>query len=304
MLKTKERPKGPQSLQDRFRAISASVDWITLTASSHGCGEGLYAKGNALLREHERIGDRPVPWQMKGYRGWAAVGVRLGSRATGAILSMSGPECSENWRDSLVAAENCSRLDLAVDVNCDPIVPHLASHIYKELGHRRLRAGRPVTARLIMGSDGGSTVYIGSRASERFGRLYDKGVEQQTNPPGHWWRWELELKGKAAQREAIALVNAESEPDRALHVVAEYFEARTGYAPAQCGPLVKCLERREPTSTAKKLLWLSSQVRPTVQELIGIVGPARVLETLGLRQSAVSSCEQTLTGADYASSSR
>jgi hypothetical protein len=49
------------------------------------------------------------------------------------------------------------------------------------------------------GSMTGETLYCGSRESERYLRIYDKGLEQNSALPGEWIRIELEIKGKRAK---------------------------------------------------------------------------------------------------------
>lgn len=44
----------------------------------------------------------------------------------------------------------------------------------------------------------GETLYLGSRASERFVRFYDKGLETKTCQRGEWVRWEASFKGKTS----------------------------------------------------------------------------------------------------------
>jgi len=280
------------------------VDWCTLTASEKGRGSDLWAIGDRLLSEHAGKGDSPVPWQMKGYRGWSATGLRVGSRPSGCILSMSGTECGKNWRDGLRAAENCSRLDLAVDSHFDPVHASLSGDVYREVGHRPSRTGRPVSSRLILGSDGGSTVYIGSRVSEWFGRLYDKGIEQGTHRRGFWWRWELELKGGAALRCANRLESIENECHPLQRIVATWFRDRSGYSFAPLADLAIGNGKPEPTSTDRQLHWLSAQVRPTVQHLLATVGTAKVLDALGLHPQSAVDPTLTQTEYSYASSSR
>lgn len=59
----------------------------------------------------------------------------------------------------------------------------------------------------IASSDGGRTVYIGSRSSERFIRVYDKGIESGIG--GDWIRAEVETKGDSANIIAKMLVDGQ-----------------------------------------------------------------------------------------------
>jgi hypothetical protein len=282
--KTEPRRKGPSGA---LRPFACGIDWITCTATDSGSGGELWAFGDSLIRQDDAIDDTPVPWQMKGYRGWHTSHTRLGSRPGSVLLSLSGQKSVDNWRNALATAENCSRLDCAVDVTSDPPMPTLAGDIYRDMGHRPLRNGRPSTSRLILGSDGGSTVYIGSRQSEFFGRVYDKGVEQQTHSRGQWWRWELEVKGDSAYRVAHRLLEADVESAAIGSIVGDWFRERSGWClPFPSAPAISN-GGLEPTSTDRKLLWLSRQVRPTVIELLRRREAREILIALGLPQSEV-----------------
>lgn len=93
---------------------------------------------------------------------------------------------------------NVTRIDLAIDLfdceaypvdilhawECDQFMTTAQSVTLIEKKRRKKSAG--------------STVYIGSRDSERFVRAYDKGKEQKTDLD--WIRVELEMKGKRAMQ--------------------------------------------------------------------------------------------------------
>lgn len=81
-----------------------------------------------------------------------------------------------------------------IDIACD-----LHGYINLEMLYKFAKSGDAVTlARQVahIRSNSGETVYIGSRASEKYLRLYDKGAEQRARE--HWFRAELECKGEYA----------------------------------------------------------------------------------------------------------
>jgi len=260
---------------------------LTCTAKRDGSSEALYAVGERILTDNDAVGYQPARWQANGYRGWHSDGIRCGVRHDGTLVSLSGLKCREEWKEALTAAEHCSRLDVAVDVHLDAKVPTLTRDCYESLFHVPPGNGRPAKRSLILNSDGGSTLYIGSRVSDRFARLYDKGIEQRTLAAGKWWRFELELKGARAEQMSAGLLSAIAYRATCVATVAEYFQLRAGLLiPFEPGALI-CNEGREPTTDARRLHWLSHQVRGTVLELTRSVGLPRVLGALGIPQSAV-----------------
>jgi hypothetical protein len=88
-----------------------------------------------------------------------------------------------------------SRMDYALDLYDAPVT---ISDIYDQLKDGRISCpSKNVT--LIQSGNGlyeGKTIYVGSRQSERYLRIYDKGVEQNSAVSGQWIRIELEVKGK------------------------------------------------------------------------------------------------------------
>lgn len=92
-----------------------------------------------------------------------------------------------------------TRLDLAVDLIEEvsvPVLRALALHSMNDGAIRKRKWSE------IVNSEGGNTFYIGSRSSDLFGRLYDKGAQQGTHDIGIWTRVEFELKGDIGQNVA------------------------------------------------------------------------------------------------------
>jgi len=93
-----------------------------------------------------------------------------------------------------------SRIDIAWDIHDGLLVSDLADAVE--------RGALVTSARgwsLLTGTSG-STLYIGSRASERYLRCYDKRAEQGLTSGPAWTRLELECKGHQAAAIAGALV--------------------------------------------------------------------------------------------------
>ena len=100
----------------------------------------------------------------------------------------------------MINAIRPARVDLAVDSDQDFAADFAAE----------LEKGAIVTKAsawsVIRSNKGGLTAYVGSRSSDRFLRVYNKGVEQGLSDLA-WTRIELENKGAAAI-EAKGLINA------------------------------------------------------------------------------------------------
>jgi hypothetical protein len=85
----------------------------------------------------------------------------------------------------------CTRFDLAVDIDDRFLPPHW--EINGEIISMHATTKKTVTS----DSDGGFTIYVGSRQSDKMLRLYDKGAEQGQQPE-QCYRLELEIKSGQA----------------------------------------------------------------------------------------------------------
>lgn len=272
----------------KCKVSGASVDWLTVTSSPGDKADSLWKLGNRVLNRGQREGQYTTRWHANGYSGHAQPHCSFGSREDGTCLVLRSFEAADHWKEALSAAENCSRLDLAVDCQLKLPVTSLASQIYRDVAHVPPMNGRPPQRRLIVSGEGGSTVYIGSRASEQMGRVYDKGVEQKALPAGLWWRWEVEYKGSRSYAIANTLPAIELCEVFIMATVATWFRQRSLHSFTSSTVGIVCNGPREPSSAEQSLQWLARGVRPTVQRLVDLVGRERVLSALGLTpQSAV-----------------
>jgi DNA relaxase NicK len=179
-------------------------------------------------------------------------------------------------------------------------VTTLSREIYRDVAHVRPVNGRPPTRSLILSGDGGSTVYIGARSSEQYGRVYDKGVQSRTREKGFWWRWEVEFKGELSYLYANQLLQVDDRPGLISSKVAHWFRTRCTHSyTASC--IASCVQHSiTKPSLERKLLWLSESVRPTVCLLADKVGRDRVLFALGLLPQSVVERERLPTTSEVA----
>jgi len=157
-----------------------------------------------------------------------------------------------------------SRIDLALDVLgqvADPMDIARAFEADELLTEARTML--PMDGK-IRGADGlksaGATVYIGSRSSERFLRVYDKAAEQGL-PALKWTRIELVLGGEVAAAYA-PLITEDTLGQLVRSAIKRFCEAPTvpWYVGALAGQLMPlpALPRKDPN----RKRWLLDQVLP------------------------------------------
>jgi len=260
--------------------LAVSVDYLTAVTKSSE------ATATILHQLYQELGPDQLhtyvwkPWGFKGFRGRSTEGVRYGVRGDEGIVILSGGRAGAHWREIAGLADNITRIDLALTVAFDDARPTLALEFYqraKEEGNANY--GYVTTTR------GGSTLYVGSRTSQFFGRLYDKSAEQGL-VSGLVWRWEVEVK-KPKSGLAVATLIDQDDPKNWIHnYIHQWYTMRGIDCPEpgtyrdtalEVGAIVK--------TTDKTIAWLSSQVRPAVHKLINAGLRDQVQKALGLNIS-------------------
>lgn len=260
------------SLPKRVRLVgtSVAVDWITVTAKSADSRRYMWDEQTETRLELFEEGSDFRPWKFCGYDGIASTHFRWGTRIDSDIVMLSGPAAAAYWYRFGILASNCSRLDLAVTVETGRCYAALLRHYYDEW--RRIEGPRNKTVTLLNNSDGGKTLYVGSRASREFGRVYDKGAEVGDPLKMHrLWRYEVELKEQASRVALAALVSAYQQndfPQVIQPTVYQWFDKRS-IPPIfeKRGEALTLEMEANVTNDEVSLHWISTQVRPTVKRL-------------------------------------
>jgi DNA relaxase NicK len=267
---------------DSGKIVRAGVDWLTTTTTTPASSETLWKFAVQSLTVGLPEGEHPARWHAHGYEGWSVEGLSFGARSDGVLVRLSGQKACNEWRAALAAADNVTRLDLAVDLEFQAPMPALARNLYRDTGHKSSRNGRPFNRSLVISSDGGTTCYLGSRSSDYFGRCYDKGVEQKAASPGKLWRYELEVKGDPAFQFASQLATTEDERAKLVATTMEWFRSRGARVQLSWIPFNTCSVKLADATPSKRIQWLARCVRPTAVELSDELGRERVLGILGL----------------------
>jgi hypothetical protein len=266
------------------RLRSAGIDWLTCTSDKDSVGLAWFEIFNALAGE-------PKDWANPWYSGKADDHLRWGyNPKIGYVLIVSGEMSEVVWARTVPIERKVTRIDVQVTVELQEPNLKLAKDGYSDNATSNFRKYG-----LIQNSRNGQTLYVGSRTSAQFGRLYDKGVESTLADPGKLWRYEVELKKPVANSVAKQLASWCDSNSGELHYaivpfVFDWFLHR-GVGPVFTrdgeNNIVVEVGRRV-TSDEKKLEWLRTQIRPTVQYLLGRGKADLLSEALGCRVEQLS----------------
>jgi len=231
-------------------------------------------------------GDWVKPWAWQGYVGYSCGPCQVGERPDGTIVRLSSKAAHDWLQSGFPAGHNVSRIDVAMTVwGVSDQSVQIALHSAEAEAERKTLQSRPFKVRLIDGKGDGDTLYVGSRSSDLFVRIYDKEREQKDDE--QWksaLRYECECKEDMAKRVYERCVFG-------------------GYSAANCAQvLIGLLARRgilpvdargvrgahiPPTNIPKSsvessLSWLEEQVSPTVRKLIAAGYEREVWDALGI----------------------
>lgn len=254
-----------------------AVDYLTVTTKTQERSANLIHELFALRSPSFWHEERSHPWRFMGYIGRAYNGVRYGLRKDEGIAMLSGPMCQALWDKVAPNRDQCTRIDLAVTIELEVPDKSIASVAYQAA-----LDGISQTNSIVTNSHGGQTVYLGSRQSKFFGRIYDKGAEQGTEP-GKFWRFELECKKPNSEAIVNRLLEADNVGDFIGEYVARWFEARAIVIPWFRSDIDCAIEMGAVVSSHQKTLeWLRSQVKPALGRLIVAGREKEAFAALGL----------------------
>lgn len=260
----------------------ASCDWLTRTFSDNKIREFVeddFITSAAVLKAE---GHETAAWSWMGYEGYSVGGLSWGRRDDGDILRISGGTAERLFDKYAHYQGNCSRLDVALTLRWPTPERHVASQAYTRLVGQSDATKRRLYS-LITNSRGGETLYVGSRSSDQFGRLYDKDAEQGLQRISCRWRYEVEFKSDRAAKVLELLQPSRERGKMYLGIVRGFFEPRGVKLP----PLADEQEIRvevlaPPRQVDTQLKWLREQVSPVVGRLRRLGMEASVIEALRL----------------------
>lgn len=246
----------------------AGADYIRLTHAD----ERLYGEWRDIMlaeyTEEEHQGRKPHWRWIMGYYGQVGEHCFVGKGEQGAMVQASGSLANHLFYPLSRTGGRASRIDLQMTVvpPTDPNDYLNSAYIYacaKE--HTR---GRPSMVQFNDTNYGARMVSIGSRQSEVYGRIYDKGKESKEPLYSGMVRLEIEVKGKQAPDLQRFLMEDRMLTFHAKHITQQWFKQRgvpmfwEDDTPGEMPPAV----RRTKTDETK-LAWLSTQVAPTLKKL-------------------------------------
>jgi len=268
--------------------FNTSIDYLTVTFRC-------MKEWEASVRRIENLADwggKKRPWFFYGYSGFSVVTpeghLATGRGTRGGIVQASGEVSNllsrehARWEQPTLKP---TRVDLAVTF----ALPAPVELVRLALEHQQDDWTMIVPSKKA----GGGTLYVGSRKSTTFGRLYDKGAElNQALPPGsqiatnYLWRAEVEYKqvhARAVWQEVIKSLQGGNLREFIVDTVITWFNKRGIGLPVSpsASSIVSVASRA--VDDIRSLKWLHEQVRPAVWRLAENGKIAEVAEALDVQ---------------------
>lgn len=270
---------------------SAGLDWITwVEPKGPSSGRSLLIARH-LMEQERTLGAKLRGFGGLGYSGWKCGRVTWGARPDGELLQISSCLAQSTWTRLQSSLGKPTRLDFQTTFRSTPSQKRLGARVLS-LTKRpvRCRSGRPPLKMESRGTNGYYLGTVGRRTARSYLRIYDKGVEQGTEPPGNLWRIEWEVKRDLPE---VLWTETQREGDASLSSLR--FCERVCRSVDCWWPLPSCTEigevpkvaPRDPPEVTRTLAWMDQMVRPAVERLLPALGTERLLEALGLDAYAV-----------------
>lgn len=255
---------------------------MTCTARPGTGGSRLADVARLSLEDEVASGNEVKRWRGLGYAGLSAGAVSYGIGPQGTLVRLSSGVAQRDWQKVYAVADNCTRLDLQVTtrfaLSSTEVIAEcwsmVKSHWEK---HRHLRQPE-----VHCGPHGPHSISIGSRASDRCGRIYDKGHESKLDHYKNAVRLEGEFKGRVSKVLAAKLSPTPCElSDVGPHVLALLQKSSIDLELFSQRPVQTCCPKK-PSDAVRRLRYLHTAIRPLIMTLIAQGMEREVLEALGL----------------------
>jgi hypothetical protein len=266
-----------------WRLIEARVDYWSGTTAEEREGNDANDRARELV-ETERLGElRSSGQSIQGYAGVASDHVFTGQSERGTFIRLSSATADQYWLEFIGKGLRTSRIDCCVTLQASRDVRDVAYSI--RYGDRLPTRGRGKPAQVGFHSTdtGGDTAYIGSPASDRRGRVYDKGRESPTTYALGAWRWEVQSRHVVGDHVGTTLSRRDDAPKWIAAFVYDYFVERGIPAPWTPGldhPLDPV--REEPSTDVGRYNYLKTSIRPMIEKLKARYSLHELREACGL----------------------
>jgi hypothetical protein len=267
-------------------AVEAGIDWLTWVVREEKRDGVALQIGQRLVAEQEAKGSKVSAFSAEGYQGYQAEQCAYGWRKDTDYLRLSGNLAFLNWSAVSSASGHPTRIDVQCTLLLNRSDKRFGSQLLRQRSAKESHPpGRSPKRTCLQDSKGAWLGTVGTRTSEHYLRVYDKGIEAGSHPQGTLWRIEVEAKQAHARELWKELLAADDRNEWYLSCVRRACRrSRCTWPPAINAELLTppVKEITVLPSVERCVAWLASSVRPCIQRILTVVDVEDILVALGL----------------------
>ena len=184
----------------RAKLIDAGIDYVRLTSQEDHCKSRMFEYFRKIALVDEAAGGKIEKGGIFGFYGQKSRHALFGDRKDWSLVQASGRFA----KDALVLARpgiQASRIDVQVTMRVeDGSVSEAVREAYNNACDVPCGKHRPRDVKMTESRRKAQTVYIGSRFSDIYVRIYDKEAESGQEEYKNCIRFEVEIKGRASKQ--------------------------------------------------------------------------------------------------------
>lgn len=269
--------------------LDCGIDYITVTATHPPKTKTLRDIGYELVSREALEGNTVHKWRGLGYAGQYAGSASVGVGEQGVIVRLSSGVARDEWKEPFLYSSNCTRLDLQITVRDGRPATDVLFEQWEAIGRKRSQLRKPPGAKLIRSHAGAETIMLGSRQSDRYGRIYDKGLESKLPELEGAVRFEMETKNAVAKTLAHHFVVSRVLNADVGREISAFMLKRGGWLPIAVCQAEGAPCPRYARGRLEKLAWLQRCVKPVINAYERQGRLSEVIEALGLSEVISSS---------------
>lgn len=269
---------------------TAGVDWFRWKVDQLGAVRNVLARIRELQQQDVEAASSLKPWKFQGYEGLASDSIRWGKRGGYLLWESSGDRAASTMASMAPSGGYCLRCDLQTTVRFSSSVPHFGTSL---IGYSQETTPIPLRSQIQRGVSTQTTGLwlgtVGRRTSPSYLRVYDKGVESKTAPPGVVWRVEVEAKNTHSRKLCQDHLSSLRDPRFCASYVASSVTRlglRWPFSALASLPVDVKLGKKEQSTAGQLAIWLTHTVRPTIPRMLSVFTVAEILEMLNLSDVA------------------
>lgn len=250
------------------KLIDAGLDYVRVTSQDKASQRAMFEYFRRVLVRDQKLGYEAKTGGAFGFLGTKCRHALYGQKREWAMLQASGYEAKQGMQLAIEGTQ-ASRLDFQLTYWVgEGEVERIIREAYNAACGLRDPQRKHMRVNMIESRHAAQTVYLGSRASDIFFRIYDKFEESKKEEYRGCVRFELELKGRMAKVLWEKIRDGNVGMRACLEMLIAMLAERGVIVPSEDLDNQDIIRLKKPETLIENTVsWLAAQVAPTVKRL-------------------------------------